>query len=234
VTGRPEVSLGWLDVGTSLFFDTAAAIPDEDLTAPSLLTGWDRATLLAHVARNAGALSNLVGWARTGVESPMYADAADRAAGIATLAAEPAGSIRAELAASDASLRADLEAMADEAWAATVRTARGRPIPASEIPWMRNREVWVHALDLATGLTFAAVPAPVRLALLDDAAALMSVRPDAAGVRARDVDSAREWRLGPDAAEVVEASTVDLCAWVLGRPALSALAESWPPLPAWL
>jgi maleylpyruvate isomerase len=44
-----------------------------DLDGPSLLPGWSRRTVIAHVARNADALCNLLTWARTGVETPMYA-----------------------------------------------------------------------------------------------------------------------------------------------------------------
>lgn len=234
MTGRAEVSLRWLADGTDLLFAAAASLSDDDLDGPSLLEGWDRGTLLAHVARNAGALSNLVAWARTGVETPMYVDAAERAERIAELAAAAPDTIRAELHSSDATLRRDLDALGAEQWAATVRTARGRPIPASEIPWMRNREVWVHAVDLATGLTFAAVPAEVRWALLDDAAALMSPRPDAVGVRARDADTGREWQFGPSAEVTVTGETEELCAWALGRPTLLGVGRGWPRLPAWL
>ena len=39
-----------------------------------------------------------------------------------------------------------------------VVTAQGRTVPASETPWMRAREVLVHAVDLGTGTTFADLP----------------------------------------------------------------------------
>ncbi|MBU5900470.1 maleylpyruvate isomerase N-terminal domain-containing protein, partial [Vibrio cholerae O1] len=35
----------------------------------------------------------------------------------------------------------------DEAWAAIVRTAQGREVPARETVWMRTREVWLHGID---------------------------------------------------------------------------------------
>lgn len=45
------------------------SIPDDGLAAASLLPGWPRTTLLAHLTRNADALVNLLTWARTGVDA---------------------------------------------------------------------------------------------------------------------------------------------------------------------
>ena len=39
---------------------------------------------------------------------------------------------------------------------------------AAETPWMRSREVMVHAVDLATGLTFADLPEDFLAALRAD------------------------------------------------------------------
>jgi hypothetical protein len=52
-----------------------------------------------------------------------------------------------------------------------VVTAQGRAIAAAEVPWLRAREVYVHAVDLATGLSFAGLRARFLSALCDDAAA---------------------------------------------------------------
>jgi maleylpyruvate isomerase len=166
----------------------------------------------------------------------MYASTEQRAADIARLGSAPAAQIREEFLAGAARLSADLAALPDACWAAPVRTARGRPIPASEIPWMRNREVWVHAVDLDAGVGFADLPPDVLAALLDDAAALMSTRPEAAPVAARTPDGTRTWAFGPDPATVVTADLPDLCAWALGRRGAPAarVDPGWPALPEWL
>ena len=39
-----------------------------------------------------------------------------------------------------------------EQWQRPVRTAQGRTVPATEIPWLRAREVMVHAVDLDAGV----------------------------------------------------------------------------------
>jgi maleylpyruvate isomerase len=236
VTGVPEASLSWLRDGTARLLAVVEGLSDDEFAHPSLLPSWTRGTLVAHLALNAGALGNLVAWARTGVESPMYTSAEQRAEDIAHLAAEPAERIRAEFVAGVERLDADLAALPEACWAAPVRTARGRPIPASEIPWMRNREVWVHAVDLDTGVGFDEYPPDLLAALLDDAVSMMFKRPDATPVAARTPDGARTWTFGPDPATVVTADLPDLCAWVLGRPgaARARVDPAWPALPAWL
>jgi maleylpyruvate isomerase len=62
-------------------------------------------------------------------------------------------------------------------WQAEVRSALGRAIPAAEIPWMRVREVWLHAVDLAAGATVADLPPDVIDTLLDDVCGMLSTRP---------------------------------------------------------
>jgi maleylpyruvate isomerase len=54
----------------------------------------------------------------------------------------------------------------DRDWANEVKTIQGRTVPASETLWMRTREVWIHAVDLANGATFADIPEPVLERLL--------------------------------------------------------------------
>ena len=63
-------------------------------------------------------------------------------------------------------LAAALDGLPAGAWDATVVTAQGRTVPATEIPWMRAREVCVHAVDLGAGITFGDLPADFTAALL--------------------------------------------------------------------
>ena len=74
----PERDAAEAAAATEQLIDSAAGLSAEDLAAPSLLPGWTRGHILAHVARNADALVNLLEWARTGEETPMYPDAATR------------------------------------------------------------------------------------------------------------------------------------------------------------
>ena len=53
-----------LDLATQRLLDAARVLPESELRAPSLLPGWSRAHVLAHVARNADAMRSLLTGAR--------------------------------------------------------------------------------------------------------------------------------------------------------------------------
>ncbi|MFZ4239328.1 maleylpyruvate isomerase family mycothiol-dependent enzyme [Streptomyces murinus] len=198
---------GWAHTGTRLFLAAVADLDEAALSADSPLPGWTRKHLAAHVAANADALCNLVHWAATGEERPMYASAGERAAGIAkgpTLSAEE---LRGWLTASAARLAEGLDALADERWRHEVVTAQGRTVPATELPWMRAREVCVHAVDLGTGITFADLPDGFLTAL------------------AAEVRDKRALAALPDG------PLPQVAAWLTGRP--HSLADA-PALGPWL
>lgn len=166
--GRANVR-AWLGFGTGLFLTALDRLSDADLAKPIALDGWTRAHVLAHVHYNAEALRRLVSWAATGVETPMYPDPDARAAEIEAGAALPAAELRELVPRSAAALAADLADLPEPAWEHRVRTIRGRVIPAGEIPWMRVREVAVHAIDLDAGVTFHDLPDDLNAALIHDA-----------------------------------------------------------------
>ena len=103
---------------------------------------------MAHVAANAAALTNLVHWAATGVETPMYASPEQRAEDIEAGALKPPSELRQWVARTADELAAALADLSETQWTRQVRTAQGRLVPASEVPWMRAREVMVHSVDL--------------------------------------------------------------------------------------
>ena len=55
-----------IDFAVQRLLGTARIIDDEDLRAPSLLPGWTRAHVVAHLARGADALRNLLIGVRSG------------------------------------------------------------------------------------------------------------------------------------------------------------------------
>src|ERR1700721_3490506 len=76
--------LDQIDQATQRLLDVARVITEPDLRAPSLLPGWTRAHVLAHVARNADAMRNLLAGARSGQTRPAYVSAETREADIET------------------------------------------------------------------------------------------------------------------------------------------------------
>ncbi len=222
----------WMHDGSELFFAALADVPDAGLAAPSLLPGWSRAHVVTHLARNADALCNLLIWARTGVETPMYPSQEARVSAIEAGAGRPPAELRADAEQAAQRLADAVGTLPDAAWSNEVRTAALRVVPAAEIPWMRVREVWVHVVDLDAGVSFDAVPAEIAQALLDDALRSLGNRPGSPQLTVRCTEADRTWRLGEGSGGEVNGPYAALLSWALGRR--GADVADWPALPAWL
>jgi maleylpyruvate isomerase len=171
-----------MDHGTTLFLGAVDGLADDDFDQPTSLPGWTRKHLIAHVHYNAEALRRVVSWARTGVESRMYAGPEQRAVEIEQGAAQPASELRVRVLESATALASDLDALTDKAWSSPVVTAQGRTVAAAEIPWMRAREVAVHAVDLASGVGFADLPEGFNAALALDVVTKRTANGEAAAL----------------------------------------------------
>ena len=68
-----------IDDATQRLLGTARLLTDPDLREPSLLPGWTRGHVLAHLAGNADAMRSLLAGARAGQDRPAYASAEARA-----------------------------------------------------------------------------------------------------------------------------------------------------------
>ncbi|RAG66982.1 maleylpyruvate isomerase, partial [Burkholderia multivorans] len=137
--------------GTAFFARKLGELSDAEFDEPSLLPGWSRRSLIAHVGYNAQALTRLVQWANTGVETPMYESPTARDAEIDFGSTLPVRALRHLIEHAAISLDVEWRDSPDEAWEAIVRTAQGREVPARETVWRRTREVWLHANDLEKG-----------------------------------------------------------------------------------
>jgi maleylpyruvate isomerase len=138
-----------LDAATQRLLDEARIITD--LRAPSLLPGWSRAHVLAHLARGADAMRNLLVGARDGRDRPAYATPEARAAGIDRSAAAGARELLEDLAASAMALRTVARQLPDEAWRYPLRVLNGARFPASQLLTRRLTEVELHHCDLGIG-----------------------------------------------------------------------------------
>ena len=149
-----------IDQATQRLLDTARIITDADLRAPSLLPGWTRAHVLAHVARNADAMRNVLGGVRTGEDRPGYASAEAREAGIEQDAGRPARELTTDLADSAMALRTVARRLPDDGWQVPVRMLDPGPrFPAAELLTRRLVEVELHHGDLGAGYGPAGWPA---------------------------------------------------------------------------
>ncbi|CAM3778189.1 maleylpyruvate isomerase family mycothiol-dependent enzyme [Nocardioides zeicaulis] len=201
---------------------------------PSLLPGWTRAHVLAHLALNAEALAGALHGAHVGRPQPMYASQEARDGDIDELAARDPAELRERLMAGTATFEQALAAMGDGDWAGTFeRTPGGRVVQAAAVPLMRLREVEIHHADLGAGHTHAAWSAEFCAVLLDSLTAVE--HPTPLTVRPTDLDG--EWRYGPDGeGPVVSGTAADLAWWLTGRGAGESLTSSTneiPEMEAW-
>jgi maleylpyruvate isomerase len=140
-----------IDQATQRLIDTARIITEPDLRAPSLLPGWTRAHVLAHLARGADAMRNLLVAVRSGQERPAYVSAEARQADIERGAGMRADELMADLADSAMALRTIARQLPDEGWQVPVRILDSAPFPADQLLTRRLVEVELHHCDLGAG-----------------------------------------------------------------------------------
>lgn len=142
--------LNRLERETGMVLATIESLSEEEMRAPSLCEGWTRAHVVAHLIGNAGALGNLITWALTGTETPMYSCPEDRDAQIEELSRLSAAELKQELREASA----NFQALADQLRTAKLATEdvanMTGPVNAYDIPAYRISEVLIHHLDLDT------------------------------------------------------------------------------------
>jgi uncharacterized protein (TIGR03083 family) len=158
----------WLDDTTSLMLRAVDSLDDDAFASPSALPGWTVAHLVAHLHFNAEAIGRLTRWARTSIETPMYTSTAQRNADIEAGVLLPPAELRRLVHASAQALSDSFDTLTSTMWANTVVTAQGRTVPATELVWMRFREVAVHGIDLSSGIGFADLPGEAIAKLVDE------------------------------------------------------------------
>lgn len=231
--------LAALDHAHARLLESAATLDEDSVRLPSLLPGWSRAHVLTHLARNADALVNLLNWAKTGVEQPMYYSKADRDADIEEGAERPHQVLREDLLASGERFSWAVRTLPITAWSAQVTSAQGTVFLAHEIPHMRLLEVWVHLVDLDHDVRLADIPEPDLHVLLERAIDQFRGREDVPAMRlTADFGTTQSitWKLEFDDPQPAEISgpAWALLGWLLGRTSGEELHGGLPALPVWL
>lgn len=232
-----ESSRGWMQIGTDLVSEAIAGLDEQEFNAESSLPGWNRTHLVAHLAANADAIGNLIHWAATGEPTPMYPSPEARALDIESGSRKSGSDLITWFQSATSRLEAAMSGLTIEEWAHEVVTAQGRTVPASETPWMRSREVMVHAVDLNVGIDFEQLPTDFLAALCQD---IVIKRTTAAGpaLTLHATDAADSWSLpGIGASVRVSGSLAALTGYLSGRSSVGLTTDSGatpPSLPAWL
>lgn len=164
-----QKDLDYRTLAEAFYLQALDQLSRANLEQPSLLPNWTRKHVAVHTMHNAEGFMRLLNWARTGEETPMYPSRAARDQAIeddvAHLENGDVITMSHEVA---EELADDLGTLTDEQWQARVVSGRGVEIPASDIPWLRARECFIHALDLGIGMTALDFPAEVTNRLLTE------------------------------------------------------------------
>ncbi|MEH0543624.1 maleylpyruvate isomerase family mycothiol-dependent enzyme [Streptomyces sp. B21-105] len=210
---------------TERLLHALAGQADASVAEPSRLPGWSRGHVLAHLARNADALVNVL------EGRPMYADAQVRDADIERDAPRPLRVQLADVRESAARFQAAAAVPAD--WSRTVELRNGVVDSASRLPFRRWVEVELHAVDLGVGYELEDLPAEFTERETEFLAERFTGHPDVPPTRL--TDGTRAWRTGRNADEpevTVTGTPADLLGWLAGRRAGAGLTAAGGPLPA--
>jgi maleylpyruvate isomerase len=213
---------------------TVDRLDDAAWTGPSLLPGWTRAHVVAHLALNAEALAGVLHGAHVGRPQPMYASAEARDEDVDELAGEDPAELRERFLASTATFAKALEAMHADDWDGRFeRTPGGPDFALANVALMRVREVEIHHADLDAGYTADDWPEGFRRLLLDS----MTKRPYPAPFVVRPTDLDGTWEYGEGGAQAV--GTVPVVTgpsaaagwWLTGRGSGEGLTSDTTELP---
>ena len=208
---------------------TVDGLPDPAYAEPSLLPGWTRAHVVAHVTLNAEALAGVLHGAHLGDPPTMYASQEARDADIEELAGVAPTELRERFLAATGRFTEALEAMAPTDWEGRFdRTPGGQSIALANVPLMRLREVEIHHADLAAGYGPDDWEADFRRVLLDSLTKFTTREPFT--VRPTDLDGT--WHYGEgDGGPVVTGTSAALGWWLTGRGSGEGLTSDTGTLP---
>ncbi|MFI8291092.1 maleylpyruvate isomerase family mycothiol-dependent enzyme [Streptomyces sp. ms191] len=198
---------------TERLLDAAASWDNAALAEASRLPGWTRGHLLAHIARNADALVNVL------EGRPMYADAATRDRDIERDASRPLDVQLADVRESAERFQAVGRAPAD--WDRVVELRNGVTDRAARVPFRRWVEVALHHVDLGVGYELADLPEEFVLREIDFLADRWSGRPEVPPVTLRlgYEENSPSWHTGGDKGDpvVLGGTRAELLGWLSGR-----------------
>jgi len=217
-------------LATTRYLGALEVLNDDDMRDPSLLPGWSRGHIITHVARNADGLCNLVHWAETGVETPMYPSRDQRDADIEAGADRSANDLRMDASASAGRfLQAVNELDVRHEDAPVSRIPGAETFPARDVALLRWIEIEVHQADLGLDFTHQDWSSDFADLVIGR---VKNDRADCPAMALKASDTDGQWTYGvPGEGPEITGRAVDLAWWVLGRGDGSGLVSSSGELP---
>ncbi|WP_165821126.1 maleylpyruvate isomerase family mycothiol-dependent enzyme [Nocardioides gansuensis] len=217
-----------------LLVRTVDSLSDDELASPSLLPGWTRAHVVAHLALNGEGLARALTGVVTDEPAPMYDSQEARDADIEQLSQASPTELRERLMGAVTLYTESATALPESRQATRIeRTPGGPTFPAGDTVVMRLREVEVHHADLGAGYSPADWSHGFCAVLLES----MRQRrwPTSFQVHATDMQGTWEYGEGPGG-PLVTGAAGDLGWWLTGRGDGSRLkveGGELPEAPAW-
>jgi maleylpyruvate isomerase len=223
-----------LDVSSQAFTRTVDALTADDLAGPSLLPGWTRAHVVAHVALNGLSLAAVISGLVHDNPVAMYESDGQRDGDIEELAGAEPSELR-ERHLTGTTQFADAVALMDEShWSGRIDRLPGGPSwPMVTVVPTRRRELEIHHVDLGTSYTRADWPEDFLVELLD---AVTLDQASAGPFQVRATDLGGDWSVGGGGGPTVLGTGADLGWWLTGRghgDGLSCEADVLPALGPW-
>jgi maleylpyruvate isomerase len=231
-----DAVLAALDEATARMLATVDGLADPDWRAGTVLPGWTRAHVIAHLALNAEGMAGVLDGVREGLRTPMYASDVRRDGDIDELAAADPATIRERLHAGAVAFADAVRRLPAASWDGTFdRLPEGPSLPVGVVPSMRGREVEIHHADLGAGFDHQDWPDAFVRDLLDT----MTVDHAASGpFRITASDLAQSWQVGEadGPGPEVTGTGADLGWWLVGRersPGLRCTGGDLPAIGPW-
>jgi maleylpyruvate isomerase len=236
LTPTPFPLLAEIVHATARYLGALTVLDERALAAPSALPGWTRAHVVAHLSRNADAMTRVLDRAAAGAPASMYdsAESRDRdiddtvarldAAGLVEDAQESAARFERAATSYDGPLDVAFSRVVDG-------PAHGE---VAEVGRMRRAEVEIHHADLLLDYRPAAWPEDFSRALIGRRQDELGLDGPSMVLSSTDVDGL--WKLGSGAGPEVTGPAGDLAWWLVGRGGGSGLVSSTgelPTIPRW-
>ncbi|GAA2081924.1 maleylpyruvate isomerase family mycothiol-dependent enzyme [Streptomyces albiaxialis] len=223
-----------LKSATERLLDAAAKLDPATLSGPSQLPGWTRGHVLAHLARNADALVNVL------AGRPMYAGAEARDGDIERDADRSPEAHLDDLRTTAERLDAAFAEETDASWQRTVELRNGVTDLAASLPFRRWIEIELHHVDLGVGYGLQDLPGSFVDRELENMAKRFSGHPGVPEAIELRVEDGRVLHTGaapgstPDGPVIISGNPTALVGWLTGRTTGSGLSArgSLPALPA--
>lgn len=233
---EPPVVFDLMTEASQRLVRTVDGLSEEQLAEASLLPGWTRAHVAAHLALNALALQGVLNGVAANSPVPMYPSQEARNRGIDDLVAAGPSEVRHQTLRSVSCFAAAAEDFPqDRAEVPVERVPGGSTFPAGAALSMRWRELEIHHADLDSGYSHHDWPVQfAETAITHLTSPGGSPRPWTSSFRVLAHDSAQSWQVGEDHGQpliTVTGSAADLAWWLSGRGTGEGLKSDQGELP---